>query len=307
MTPEVTWELINEYPATVLAGEADAFLAAAVARRTDGRIAIRPIPDGRSGLRTREQLGAVADGRFAMASSFAGALAEESPIFLLSSLPFVTQSAEDARALAEAALPLYEQLFERCSQKPLYVSPWPPTGLWSARAVDSVTALRALTVRTYDNASAEVFARAARAARAVSFSDLPPMLASGDVDAVLSSGDGDAGRRLQAHLKHFTAINYAVPLSFGTVSLEAWNRLNPHDQDAIAAAGRETTARQWAVLAGRVERNHATFRQNGVQVVERPAADVMAALLGAATQTLADWRRAAGNDAARILDAHARR
>jgi TRAP-type C4-dicarboxylate transport system substrate-binding protein len=305
--PEVTWELINEYPATVLAGEADAFFAAAVARRTDGRVAIRPIPDGRSGLRTREQLGAVADGRFAMASSFAGALAKESSIFLLSSLPFVTQSAEDARALADAAMPLYERLFAERQQKPIYVSPWPPSGLWSARAVDSVAALRSLKVRTYDSASAEVFARAAQAARAVSFADLPPMLASGEIDAVLSSGDGDAGRRLQAHLKHFTAINYAVPLSFGTVSLDAWDRLNPGDQAAIAAAGRETTAHQWAAMAGRVARNHTEFRTNGVQVVERPTADVMATLRAAAVQTLAHWRRIAGDEAASILDAQLRR
>jgi TRAP-type C4-dicarboxylate transport system substrate-binding protein len=123
VTPQVTWELINEYPATVLAGEADAFFAAAAARRTDGRIGIRPIPDGKSGVRTRGQIAAVSDGRFAMASSFAGALAGESPVFLLSSLPFVTQSADDAQELAEAAMPLYERLFAERKQRTLYVSP----------------------------------------------------------------------------------------------------------------------------------------------------------------------------------------
>jgi TRAP-type C4-dicarboxylate transport system substrate-binding protein len=164
--------------------------------------------------------------------------------------------------------------------------------------------LRALRVRTYDSASAEVFARVAPAARAVSFADLLPMLASGEIDAVLSSGDGDAGRRLQVYLKHFTAICYAVPLSFGTVSLAGWNAIEPRDRTAIEAAGRETTARQWAAMAGRVAGNHADFRANGVQVLERPAADVMAALRSAAARTVADWRRVAGDDAARILDAH---
>ncbi len=300
------WELINEYPATVLTGEADRFFADAVKRRT-GSVVIRPVPDARSGLRTHEQLKAVSDGRFAMASSFAGALAGESPVFLLSSLPFVTQSAGDARALAAAALPLYERLFAERRQKLIYLSPWPPTGLWSARAVTGVDALRSLRVRTYDKASADLFVRAAAAGRAVSFADLPPMLASGEIDAVLSSGDGDAGQRLQKQLKHFTAITYAVPLSFGTVSLAAWDKLDAPGRAAVEAAGHETTEHQWTALSGRVARNHAAFRSSGVQVNERPAAGVMVALREAATATIDDWRKTAGAEAAAVLDAQMKR
>ena len=51
-----TLDLINEYPATSASGEADAFFAEAVRRKTDGRVIIRPIPDAKSGLRTREQV-----------------------------------------------------------------------------------------------------------------------------------------------------------------------------------------------------------------------------------------------------------
>ncbi len=102
----VEWQLINEYPANSLTGEADAFFAEAVKRATGGRLVVVPVPDAKSGLRTREHLKAVTDGRFAMASSFGGALADDSPLFLLSSLPFVTPSDKDARALrrGEAAL-----------------------------------------------------------------------------------------------------------------------------------------------------------------------------------------------------------
>src|SRR2546430_3691051 len=79
----VTLDLINEYPASSISGEADAFFAAAVKRRSNGRVAINPIPDAKSGLRSREQLKAVTDNRFAMADSVGGTLGDESPVFLI--------------------------------------------------------------------------------------------------------------------------------------------------------------------------------------------------------------------------------
>src|SRR3954453_22834074 len=106
---QVTLDLINEYPATAISGEADAYFAAAVERRSGGRVIIRIIPDAKSGLRSRDQLKAVTDGKFALADSVGGTLGEESPVFLLSSLPFVTPTVDEARTLYRLARPLYEQ------------------------------------------------------------------------------------------------------------------------------------------------------------------------------------------------------
>jgi TRAP-type C4-dicarboxylate transport system substrate-binding protein len=125
-----------------LAGEADVFFADQVKLKTDGKVIIKTIHDAKSGLRTREQLKAVSDGRFAMASSFGGALGDENALFLLSTLPLLTPSATDARVLFDAAHTLYEKAFAERGQKLLYASPWPPSGIWSAFAVDSAAALK---------------------------------------------------------------------------------------------------------------------------------------------------------------------
>lgn len=301
----VTLDLINEYPATAVSGEADAFFAAAVRRGSDGRIMIRPIPGAKSGLRSREQLKAVSEGRFALADSVAGTLGEESPVFLLSSLPFVTPSLKDAHALYEAALPLYEQLFaERGHRKLLYVVPWPPSGIWSAAPLDSVDALKALKIRTYDQTGTDVLARVASFASIVSFSDLDPKLKAGDINAVLSSGDGGAGRQMWKYLRHFADINYAVPLSFTAISLGVWETLDDAGRAAMSAAARATTERSWSVLAARLAENFARMRANGVTIDETPPADVMAALRAAADASLVDWLARAGPEARAILETY---
>ncbi len=298
----ITWELIDEYPATAIPGEADLHFTAEVARLTRGALVIAPSPGAKSGLRSKDQVAAVADGRYAMANSFGGALGGESPVFLLSSLPFVTTSAADARRLYERARPLYEQAFAARNQKLLFVTPWPPSGIWSAKAVDGPAALKALKIRTYDDTGTALFSRTSTAAGVISYADLPPKLESGEIDAVLSSGDGGAGRQLWKHLPHFTEITYAVPLSFATVSLQKWNALDQPLKDAVLQAGETTTRHQWEALDGRVSANYARMRDNGVTIAQTPSPEVMQALREAARASLAEWRTAAGPAAAKVLD-----
>lgn len=50
----VVWDLANEYPASAIPGQADSFFAAEVARETAGALVIRPVPDAKSGLRSRD-------------------------------------------------------------------------------------------------------------------------------------------------------------------------------------------------------------------------------------------------------------
>ena len=190
----------------------------------------------------------------------------------------------DARISYELSLPLYEQLFAERKQKLLYVVPWPPSGIWSAAPLSDAAALKALKIRTYDETGTSVLARIAASAAIVSFSDLDPKLQAGEINAVLSSGDGGAGRQLWKYLRHFSDINYAVPLSFASISLAAWESLDDAGRAAMTEAARETTERQWTVLATRLADNVARMKANGVAIDAKPPADVMEALRAAAAR-----------------------
>lgn len=300
------WRLANEYPATSLPGEADTFFAQRVNDAAGARLHVETVFDAKSGLRTREQLRAVGSGRIAMANSFAGALSDEHPLFLLSSLPFLTASVDDARRLYELAQPAYERIFRERNQRILYVTPWPPSGLWSAMPVSDRAALAKLRVRTYDKTGTDVFSKVSVAASVVSFADLPAKLSAKEIDAVLSSGDGGAGRRLWEQLPHFAEIQYATPLSFGTVNLDAWNGLDAQLRDLLESAGRETSARQWRAMQGRVEQNYERMRTNGMRIDRTPPRDVMEALREAAARAEAERLASAGDEGRAILAAYRR-
>ena len=127
-------------------------------------------------------------------------------------------------------------------------------------------------------------------------------MSSGEINAVLSSGDGGAGRALWTYVRYFSQINYAVPLSFTSISRTAWDGLDDASRTAIEQAARETTEHGWDAMAGRVAENFTRMRANGVVIDRYPPAVVMGPLRAASEASVADWRTRAGPAARQVLD-----
>lgn len=300
-----SWRIVTEYPATAMPGEGIAAFAAAATRLAAGALTVQPAFDAPDGLRSAGMLAALAAGRIEAADAFTGAMGGGDPLFLLSSLPFLTASGEDARRLYDAARPHYEAALARQGAVLLYATPWPPSGLWTRRPVTTPAELAGLRLRCFDRTGVSVFGAAGAAAEELSFADTMPRLQAGALDGVLSSGDGGAGRRLWQWLPHFTALDYAWPLSLAFCSAAALGRLPEGAKAAVAAAGREAEARQWEAIRTRLGRNEAVMRANGV-AIHRPDAALRQALRQAAGTTIAGWEAQAGEAGRAAIAAYRR-
>lgn len=263
---------------------------------------MQPRFDAPDGLRSAAMLEAVANGSVTAADAFTGALAGAAPIFQLSALPFLTRSAPDAARMLSIARPAYQAVLAARGTALLYATPWPPTGLWSRTPVLDAAALQGLRVRTYDAASTDVFTAAGAKPVKISFADALPRLRAGDLDAVLSSGDGGAGARLWEILPHFTVLDYAFPLSLAFCAERTLAALSPSVAEEVQRAARDTQARQFQAMTTRVKENEARMRQQGVQIAEAPP--LRAALEQASEPVVAAWRQKVGPDGRAILDAY---
>lgn len=297
---QAAWTVATEYPATSIPGEGVTHFAAAATARG---IPVTAATDGPGGYRSAAALAVLAEGRFAAVDSFAGSLNAADPLFLLSSLPFLTASHADAARLRDLARPHYVAALGRHGATLLWTTPWPPSGLWTRRPVTRPEDLRGLRVRTYDATGTEVLRTAGAAAELLSFAEVNARLQAGTLDAVLSSGDGGAGRQLWRWLPNFTELNYAWPLSLGFASNARLAELAPAQRDAVAQAGAETEARQWQAIIGRLEANRRVMRENQVAIHD-PDAALRAVLRGAAGNAIAQWRGTAGEAGAAILSAY---
>jgi TRAP-type transport system periplasmic protein len=296
----VVLEMADEYPANSMPGEGDQFFAGKVEEKTGGQIKIKIHFDASKG-KSRDIFQAVSEGTLALGNPFAGALADVDPFFLLPSLPFLAVSADHARQLFDVARPQLERALESRGQKLLYVTPWPPSGLWAKKPVRNLADVASLKLRTYDPTGTALFKSLGAQAVSISFADAMARLKAGEVDSVLSSGDGGAGRKLWELLPHFTEINYAMPLSLGTVSLRVWDGLDPAKRTAFIEAGRDTSERQWRIIRDRVALNYATLLQNGMSITTDLSPELREALKRAAQPAIEAWANDTGEAGRAVL------
>lgn len=297
----VTWRMTTEYPENNISGIGLATFANRVAERTHGLVTVAPAFDNELKIVSGEMPRAALEGRIAGGDAFAGALSGIDPVLGLSTLPFLVQSVDVARASNERARPLYEKALAARGLKLLYLTIWPATGLWSDHPIAGAEELPKLDLRAYDTKSSEVMRAAGANAQFLPMDAAIAGLREHRLNAFLTSGDGGAGRKLWDFLPHFTAINYAMPVSIAFVRSDAFAALPEPTQKDVLDAAAETEQSQLALLADRTRQNYARMRENGVRIVEPAPASLVAALRQAAAPAIAAWETQAGPDAAAIV------
>ena len=297
------WDMPTEYPENAMPGVGLNAFAKHVAELSAGKLTIRPSFDAKAGIKSAAMLTAIAEGKVQAGDAFAGALEAEDPVFALPSLPFLVTSIADAKRLADIARPHLADVLERKGLRLLYLTPWPPSGIWSKTPLKTASDLSDLSIRTYDKTSSEVFSSTGAKAASISFADTMPKLVDGSLNAVLSSGDGGAGRKLWEYLPYFSEITYSLPLSIASVNKAAYDGLSGDQREAVDAAARKTETELWLALSTRLQENYARMRQNGVTIDSHPAPAIIEALQAGAATAQRTWCSKSGRACAPILDA----
>src|SRR5258705_4487199 len=235
---QTVWDMPTEYPENAMPGVGLAAFTKHVAESSAGELEIRPSFDAKAGIKSAGMLAAIAEGRVQAGDAFAGALEAEDPVFALPSLPFLVTSIADAKRLSDIARPHLAAVLEKKGLRLLYLTPWPPSGIWSKTPLTTASELSTLSIRTYDKTSSEVFSSVGAKATSISFADTMPKLVDGSLNAVLSSGDGGAGRKLWEYLPYFSEITYSLPLSVAAVNKAAYDGLSQDQRAAVDGASR---------------------------------------------------------------------
>src|ERR1700694_1602359 len=300
---QTAWDMPTEYPQTAMPGFGVTTFAKHVAEASAGKLEIRPSFDAAAGIRRAGMLPAIAEGRVQAGDAFAGALEAEDTIFALPSLPFLVTSITDAKRLADLARPFLAAALQKKGLRLLYLTPWPPSGIWSKAPLKTLSDLPGLSIRTYDEISSEAFGSGGAKAASISFVDTMPRLVDGSINAVLSSGDGGAGRKLWEFLPYFSEITYSLPLSVASVNQALYDGLSPDLQAAVDSAGRQTEIELWLALSSRLQENYQRMRQNGVTIDSNPAPTIVEAFHSGAAAAQRAWCTRSGPVCNQVLDA----
>jgi len=299
---DVKWDMANEYQETSIHGQAQKVFTDTAREASGGAIEITNHFGGSIGYKSKEHFDAVADGALPIANTSVGQVAGIEPMFLLSSLPFLVGSAEDAQLLWEVSRPAYEEVFARNNQILLYASPWPPAGVWARKAIDSKDALADVKIRAWDASGTSTLINAGAAAIQMSWADVVPQLASGGIDGVLTSAEGGTNAKFWEHLSHFSALNYSMSLNMTHVNKDNWDALTDDQRAALLKASDAASEAAWGALDSRVSENYADMEANGITVMREVPAEFLNQLSEAGEQVYADWLAKVGDAGQKVLD-----
>lgn len=298
---QVSWNLSNEYPPNSLHAQSSDEFIKLLDQATGGAVKVTAHHGAALGYKSLDHFDAVGDGAVEIASSFVGGWSGINPVFLVSSLPFLAPTVEDNRALYEATKPYYEEVLGDANQIFLFATPWPPSGLWGNKPLDSMDALKNVRIRTYDAAGTVTLRAAGAAPIQLSWADTVPQLSTGGIDGVLTSADGGAAAQLWEHQSHFTEVNYAMPLQIVHMNRDAYESLTDEQKQAVTEAAKAAEEFGWNLLTNRVQENYEQMRSHGMTVVTDVPADYLQALGEAATPAIDDWKAKFGAEQADTL------
>ncbi|EDT05863.1 TRAP dicarboxylate transporter- DctP subunit [Burkholderia ambifaria IOP40-10] len=283
------WSIATAYPADTVSGQAAADFARLVNEAgTDTASAIPHYEDKRGVAAVQDRIG-----RQPFGVLFAGDLASRDAILALSIRPYEVNSIAEAREMSRLAKPAYQTALARRDLILLAVIPWPPTGIWSRTPINSPADLVGMRIRTYDESSRRVLAMLGAEVVFLPIQEALVKIKAGGVDAVMSSGDGAAGRAYAEALPNFTALGYAYPVSFLVANKHFLDRLPERQRAVIFAAGHQTENHAWERLPERVRHNYEGMVASGVTVRDPAPRELLDAISRAAK---ADSRDALSRD-----------
>jgi len=266
MAANIKMDLNAVYGATNFHTKGAEQFAALVDEYTKGSVKITVHAGG--SLVKGNPLQAVKDGTVAMTDMFIPFTAGGGKVFGISALPFVAKSYDDAYKLYQISKPAYDKTAATWNQKMLYAVSWPPSGLYTKKAMKSKADFSDLKTRTYDKNSADFITMVGGNAVALPWGEVYSALSTGMVNSVVTSSASGKDGKFWEVLSDFTKISYAYPLQAVTINLDYWKSLDKAQQDALLKAAEKIEKAQWE--ASKNEDNVALklLADNGVKIAE---------------------------------------
>ena len=294
----VKLDLNAKYGATNFHTKGAVNFAGLVDKYSKGTVKITVHPG--SSLVKGNPLKAVKDGTAPMTDMFIPFTSGGGKVFGISALPFVANSYDDAFKLYQLSKPAYDAVAKKWNQKMLYAVTWPPSGIYTKKAISSTKDFAGVKARTYDKNSANFVKMAGGNAVALPWGEVYSALQTGMVNGVVTSSASGKDGKLWEVLSNFTKINYAYPLQAVTINLDYWNSLSAEQKDAMLKAAKETEALQWEASKAEDAIALKTLADNGMKINE--ASDTLKSELSAVSKKLLDeYLKDAGDDIKKIF------
>jgi len=241
-----------------------------VAEVTNNQVQVAIHPAGALGVKANESVRALEDGAVAMAEFAGFQNVGDIPLLGMESLPFLVDNYDELRTMHDIARPAWAAALAKRNQKLLYSVPWPSQNFFLKKQVRSIDDLKGVRMRTYDRNTAEMVTKLGMVPQQLNNPDIVPALASGRLDAVMTSGTTAVAQKYWEFLKHTYTTNHLWASNLMVIGGGAWKKLTPQQQAAIEKLATEMEPGFWNVSKGEHTQRMEQLVKNGMSVEAAP-------------------------------------
>ncbi len=246
--------------------------AEAVGKATGSEVVINVRPGGSLGFKGPEQLRAVRDGLVPMADILTTQQVGDEPLFGTEAIPFLVGSQAELRSLHKFLRPEFDKLAAKFNQKILYMVPSPQQYLFLKVKTDTADGLKGIKIRGADKQVVDTCNAAGMAGVIIPWGELTPALASGRVDGVATSATSGVDGKFWEFLKFVYPTNHLVSSNMVNINLDTWKKIPAAQQKAMEEVAAQMEPGFWDVSAQADRDALKKLTDNGMEVVQVPAA-----------------------------------
>jgi TRAP-type C4-dicarboxylate transport system substrate-binding protein len=302
----IKWDMAEAFPPTSLAGQASGDFARLVKEKSNGRIEVTVHYSGSLGIAERDLLTSVERGVVPLSSTILDKILSTMPVAGAQFMPFMAGSMHDGAAMWMAIRPYADATLEKMNQVRLFESYGLPVGLWSKKPVNDPGTLKTLKLRTNNPNTTKTFQNAGANATFLAWGDVPPAIATGVIDSVVTSCEsGLTAKFPDQGLKVFTRLDIEIGVFLVHMHKPTLDKLPPDLRKAVLDAAAEAQQLAATRVAARLDENTKAMKAAGVTVVDTVDPAFRKQLVAAGGFLMEDWKKKVGNDtAAKVLAAY---
>ncbi len=301
---QTKWDLAAAYPATNFHSENMAQFAAEVDQATGGKLKIT-LHANASLFKAPEIKRAVQGGQAQMGEILLANFQNEWQIYGADAQPFLADSYAQSAKLYQAQKPLLQKKLAEQGMQLLYSVPWPPQGIYTKKPINSVADLKGVKWRAYSPATSRIAELVGAQPVTVQAAELSQALATGVVEATMTSGATGVDSKLYEHLKYYYDTQAWLPKNMVIVNKKAFDALDKATQDAVLKAAASAEARGVAASQRVNTDTVAKLAANGMQIVT-PSPALKAELKKIGDTMLKEWLEKAGADGTTLVNAYSK-
>lgn len=226
----------------------------------------------------------------------------ESPIYSIDSVPFLTGGYADAKKLYEAQKPFLEKRLAEEGLVLLYSVAWPPQGLYTTKDINTVADMSGLKFRTYSAATSRIASLVNAVPTQVEVPDIPTAFSTSRVESMFTSPSTGVDTKAWDYLTHFYDLQAWQPRNIVFVSKAAFDKLSPEQQKALRDAAAAAEERGWKISEEEYTQQKKVLADNGIKVIT-PSPELLSGFKEVGKQMAEEWEKSAGADGKALLEA----